>query len=132
MRNALYATAVMNAGGACLFLPFAGTLRDLAGMPAGGEPFYLAQCGTFVALFGVGYLWSAVRGSADRLFITIAALGKLSFFSLLLSYWASGALPGRAVLTGAADLFFVVLFFVWLYGTHAATSDNVVGFRAHG
>ena len=131
MRNALYATAVMNAGGACMFLPPAGRLRDLAGLPADGNPFYLALCGMFVGLFGVGYLWCAVRGTADRLFITVAALGKLSFFALTASYCAAGALPVRAPLTAAADLFFAVLFFVWLYGTATAT-ENVVGFRAHG
>ena len=132
MRKALYATAVMNAFGACLFLPSAGTLRDLAGLPAAGEGFYLALCFTFVALFGVGYLWCAVRGSADRLFIALAAVGKLAFFLLLASSWASGAVPLRAPLTGAADLFFSVLFFVWLYGTYAPANANVVGFRAHG
>ena len=115
MRKALYATAVMNAFGACLFLPSAGTLRDLAGLPAAGEPFYLALCFTFVALFGA-----------------VAAVGKLAFFLLLASSWASGAAPLRAPLTGAADLFFSVLFFVWLYGTTATSNANVVGFRAHG
>jgi hypothetical protein len=132
MRKALYATAVMNAFGACMFLPSAGALRDLAGLPAGGEPFYLALCFTFVALLGVGYLCCAVRGSADRLFITIAAVGKLGFFLLLVSSWAGGGLPIRAPLTGAADLFFAVLFFAWLYGTYAPANANVVGFRAHG
>jgi hypothetical protein len=131
MRKALYATAVMNAFGACLFLPPAGTLRTSPACRR-GEPFYLALCFTFVALFGVGYLWCAVRGSADRLFIALAAVGKLAFFLLLASSWASGAVPLRAPLTGAADLFFSVLFFVWLYGTTATSNANVVGFRAHG
>lgn len=114
MRRALFATAVMNISGAALFLPVAEHLRPLAGFPSGGHPFYLAMASMFVLTFGLGYLWAAVAGRADRLFIGVAAGGKLSFFGLLVCFWAMGAVPGRAPLTGTGDLVFGLLFVAWL------------------
>jgi len=124
MRRALYVTAAMNAAAAALFLPSAGALRAIAGFPAGNDPLYPAMLSMFVLLFGVGYLWSAVRGRADPLFITIAAAGKLSFVTLLVWFWASGVLSVRAPLTGAADLVFGVLFVKWLITDQPARADT--------
>ncbi len=119
MRNAMFATAGMNILGAALFAPSAGALRAVAGFPEGENPLYLATVTMFVLLFGLGYLWAAAAGRADRLFITIAAVGKLSFFSLLVWFWAAGAVSIRAPLVGTGDLVFGILFAVWLYGTPA-------------
>ena len=119
MRRALFATAVMNVGGAVLFLPPARGLRALAGPPMGEHPLYLVMVRRVVLLFGLGYLWTALLGRGDRLFITIATAGKLGFFTLLLGLWAAGELPFRAPLTGAADLVFGLLFAGWLYDTRA-------------
>ena len=119
MRRALFATAGMNIVGAALFAPPARALRALAGFPQGEHPLYLATVSMFVLLFGLGYLWAAAAGRADRLFITLAAVGKLSFFALLVWFWAFGALPVRAPLVGTGDLVFGILFVVWLYGTRA-------------
>jgi hypothetical protein len=117
MRRALFATSVMNALGAVAFAPPAGALRALVGMPETGHPLYLAMVSMFVLLFGVGYLWAAVSGHVDRLFITIATVGKLSFFTLLLWFWITDALPALAVLTGTGDLAFGIMFLVWLVNT---------------
>ena len=119
MRRALFATAGMNIGGAALFAPPARALRAVAGFPPGEHPLYLATVTMFVLLFGLGYLWTAAAGRADRLFITVAAVGKLSFFALLVWFWAVGALSARAPLVGTGDLVFGILFVVWLYGTRA-------------
>jgi hypothetical protein len=126
MRNALWATGVMNVGAAFAFAPSGQALRALAGFPD-GEPLYLATSSLFVLLFGVGYLWSAAAGRADRIFITIAAVGKLSFVALVVTYWLARALPARAVLVASGDVVFGVLFLAWLAGlgvpeasTHAA------------
>ena len=121
MRRALFATAGMNIVGAALFAPpaRARALRAVAGFPPGEHPLYLATVTMFVLLFGLGYLWAAAAGRADRLFITVAAFGKLSFFALLVWFWAVGALPVRAPLVGTGDLVFGILFVVWLYGTRA-------------
>src|SRR3989442_12481678 len=119
MRRALFATAGMNIVGAALFAPPARALRAVAGLPQGEHPLYLATVSMFVLLFGLAYLCAAAAGRADRLFITIAAVGKLSFFALLVWFWAFGALPVRAPLVGTGDLVFGFLFVVWLYGTRA-------------
>src|SRR5689334_22087402 len=114
MRRALFATAVMNLLAAVGFLPAATSVRTTMGLPAGEHPIYLATVALFVALFGVGYLWSAVTARGERLFITLAAVGKLSFVSLLVGFWLAGTLPAAAPIAGSADLVFALLFFTWL------------------
>jgi hypothetical protein len=131
MRNALFATAAMNLLAALGFLPAGGALRGLAGLPAGGHPLYLSIVAIFVVLFGLGYLWCAVAGRADPLFIALAAAGKISFVALLVWYWASGELPLRAPLVASPDLLFGGIFLKWLLGSAAAaTSPQLSSSRA--
>jgi len=114
MRTALYATALMNVVAAGMFLPRAKPVRDLIGLPAFGHPLYATTVAMFVFLFGIAYLWTAIAGRSDRVFIALAAAGKLSFFSILVCFWAMDLLPWRAPVLGSADLLFSVLFSVWL------------------
>lgn len=116
MRRALFATAGMNVAAAMAFLPGASTARALAGFPEEAPSFYLATVGMFVLLFGLGYLWAALLGRADRLFVGVSALGKISFFALVLGFWLAGDLPPRAPALAAADLGFGALFLAWLFG----------------
>ncbi|MGH7857093.1 MAG: hypothetical protein ACREQY_07135, partial [Candidatus Binatia bacterium] len=92
----------MNIVAAAAFAPPAHALRAIAGLPEGGHPFYMATVGVLILLFGLGYLWAAMTGRADRLFIAVAAVGKLSFFALVVWYWATGALPVRLPLAATA------------------------------
>jgi hypothetical protein len=124
MRGALFATTAMNLVGAAAFVPSARALRVLAGLPEGGHPLYLATVCMFVLLFGVAYLWTAVVGRTDRLFITVAAAGKLSFFTLLVWFWVFGALPLRAPLLGTGDLIFGILFVRWLSSAQSAVRTD--------
>lgn len=130
MRRALFATAVMNILVAGAFVPAARDVRVLAGLPAESHPLYLTTVGLFVGLFGCGYLWSAITGRADRLFITLAATGKLGFFALLAGFWVAGSLPLRAPLAGTADLVFGLLFAAWLYGARGAATADVPASRS--
>jgi hypothetical protein len=114
MRNALLATAVMNSFGAFAFTPWGAPLRDLADMPTNVHPLYLLVIGSFVLLFGIGYLVTGVTGRADPLFIAIAAAGKLSFFGLLAAFWVVGELTVRAPLAAIGDLAFGMAFVTWL------------------
>src|SRR5213594_791904 len=114
MRGTLFATAGMNILASAAFIPAAESLRALAGLPEGGHPLYLVTVGMFVLTFGLAYLWAAVTGHAERLFIAVAATGKLSVFGLLVWFWAVGALPIRAPVVGTGDLIFGVLFVAWL------------------
>src|SRR5919197_1021065 len=115
MRGTLYATAVMNILASAAFIPAAGSLRALAGLPEVGHPLYLVTVGMFVLTFGLAYLWAAVTGHAERLFIAVAATGKLSVFGLLVWFWVSGTLPVRAPVLGTGDLIFGILFVAWLF-----------------
>lgn len=123
MRGAMFATAGMNILGAAAFVPSARALRAIAGMPEGDHPLYLATVSMFVLIFGLAYLWAAVAGRAERLFVAVAAAGKLSFFALLVWFWAIGALPIRAPLAGTGDLIFGVLFLRWLYRAQAVPAS---------
>ena len=116
MRRALYATAAMNVLVAPAFLPPSSALRALAGFPEGGHPLYLTTVAMFVLLFGLAYLGTAARGTADPLFIAVAAAGKIAFFTSLLWFWITGEVAIAAPVAGAADLVFGVLFATWLLG----------------
>ena len=117
MRRALYTTAIMNVLAALGFLPGAGAVRALAGLPQDGQPLYLLTVALFVGLFGLGYLAAAVTGRPDRVFLGVAAAGKIGFFTLLLGFWLAGSLPLQAPVLGSADLFFGTLFVMWLLGS---------------
>jgi hypothetical protein len=119
MRTALFATAAMNLVAACLFLPVGSPVRALLGLPAEGHPLYLTTIALFVALFGVGYLWAALANRAERVFIGMAAIGKLSFVALLVSFWLAGAIPAQAPLLAMGDVLFGLLFLFWLCTTRA-------------
>lgn len=117
MRTALFATSVMNIGGAFAFLPPAQPLRDLAGFPDADNPVYLVTVGIFIFALGLGYLGCALMNRADRLFILVGASGKLAFFALLVALYITGDLPIRAVAAGGGDLLFGLLFAAWLVQT---------------
>jgi len=114
MRVALFATAVMNLAAAAAFRPAAAILRTSAGLPADAPPIYLRTVALFVGLFGLGYLYAAMKGRGERLFIALSAVGKLGFVLLLVAGWLEGSLPLRAPVLAAPDLFFSLLFFYWL------------------
>jgi hypothetical protein len=116
MRGALYATAAMNVLAAGAFLPAARPVRDLIGLPEYEHPLYATTVAMFILLFGLAYLWTAIEGRSARLFIALAAAGKFSFFAALTCFWWLGSLPMRAPVLGSADLFFSVLFTIWLFG----------------
>jgi len=125
MRRALFATAGMNILAAAAFVPVARPLRAVLGFPEAGHPLYLLTVGMFILTFGLGYLWAAATGRAERLFITLAAFGKLSFFALLVACWAVGAVPMRLPLLGTGDLVFGMLFVAWLLGVRGIASQPV-------
>ena len=118
MRNALLATAVMNLAAGLAFLPPAQPVRSLVGMPD-GEPVYLATVALFVVLFGAGYAYVGLTRRDERLFLAIAAIGKLSFASIVTFYWLAGRLPFQAVVTASGDLLFGGMFVAWLLTSRA-------------
>jgi hypothetical protein len=125
MRRALLSTAVMNLFAAAAFLPSARVVRALAELPENVHPLYLATISMLILVFGIGYLWTGATGRADRLFIALAAVGKIAFFTILVGFWLAGELSVRAPLLGAADLFFGVLFLIWLAGSRSTLAAGL-------
>jgi hypothetical protein len=116
MRNALFATAAMNLFAGIGFLPPVAGVRALAGLPPGEHPVYLGTVALFVLTFAVGYFWVAAANRPERLFITLAAIGKLGFFTIVVACWLAGSLPAVAAVAASADLVFAAIFFAWLLG----------------
>ena len=110
----MYMTALTNGLGALIFMPFATALRRTVGLSVAGHPLYLAIIASFIFIFGLAYLWVGITGRADALFLAVAAAGKLAFFSLVVVYWLSGALPLKVPLAASSDLLFALAFVVWL------------------
>jgi len=121
-RIALFATAAMNILGAFSFIPANHAGRATFGFPE-AHPLYLWILAAWIFAFGLCYLWMAVKQSREWLFIAIGAIGKLSFFGILLTLALSGELPFRAVLGGVADLIFGVLFVIWLSRNYENKKD---------
>jgi hypothetical protein len=115
MRVAMLATGVMNLGAAAGFAPPAHAVRAAAGLPEAEHSLYLAMVALFVGLFGAGYLWCGLTGRAERLFIALAAVGKIAFVLIVVDLWTQGGLPATAPLTASPDLVFGGLFVAWLW-----------------
>ena len=120
LRVALLATSVMNLAGAVAFLPGVRFGRDMLGLPADPHPFYLLALAEFIFLFGLWYGWCGWQGHAPRLFLALAAAGKLLFFATLVGLWLTGSLPAAAPLNTLGDLVFGTLFLIWLLQTRHA------------
>jgi hypothetical protein len=117
MRLALIATAALNIFGAALFVPSFGGLRGFYGLPSEAPPLYLWIISSWIFLFGLCYLWLGVSGRTERLFLVIGAAGKLAFVLLIWASWLGGEVPLRTALGSLSDLFFAVVFALWLRGT---------------
>lgn len=124
MRVALLATAPMNLLGSLAFLPPGRDLRLAMGWPPDGHPIYAATVALFIFFFGAAYLWTGLTGRADRLFILLAATGKLAFFLLTLWYWLAGTLSGQVPASAVGDLVFALLFFTWLFQVRATAPET--------
>lgn len=114
MRAALLATAAVNVLGAAAFFPGADALRARVGMPETGHPLYVGTVGIFILSFGLAYLYAGASGRADRLFIAVAAGGKIAFSGFLVWLWTRQELAGLLAAAGLGDLGFGGLFLYWL------------------
>lgn len=113
MKIALYATAAMNIIGSFTFIPYFASLRAQFKLPD-AHPLYLWILAAWILAFGFCYLWMAISSRRDRIFITIGAVGKLSFFAIIAAFVAAGDLPVLTLGAGSGDLLFGIIFLVWL------------------
>ncbi len=128
MRRVLRLSAVFNLVGALLFLFPESLFGTLAGLPANVPLLYRATVGLFVVLFGASYAWLAYRTPIDRPLVGFGAIGKASFFALVVILWQGGTLPGRTVPIAAGDAVLAGLFVWWLLTSRsAATERNAAG-----
>jgi hypothetical protein len=114
-KFALYVTAPINFSGAVIFssLP----LRQLIGLPPLSQGFYGLLIGSWIGLFGLCYLYVALSKRYDKVFLTIGALGKLSFFVLTIAYFVSSDLGILALLASCIDAVLAIIFLAWLWQT---------------
>lgn len=118
MRRALNASLVFNSIGALGFA-FPGSLGQLAGMPTPVPPVYSWTIAFLVALFGATYGWLARQPTIDRPLVTMLAIGKAGFFTVVLLCWLFGAASILTLAAAAGDLVFATIFAWWLMGETA-------------
>lgn len=121
MKWVLLATGVMNMFGALLFVPPVPFFRQFYGLPDAAHPLYLWIISSWIFFFGLCYLWLGITGRRERLFLVIAAAGKISFSILMIIYWLKGEIPIQAAAGSLADLFFGLFFLHYLWQTRNVT-----------
>lgn len=115
MRRVLLLSAGFNLLGGLLFAFPGFPTGRLAGLPAEVPGLYRATVFLFIVLFGGAYLWLARRAVIDRPMVAFGAIGKASFFALVLLFWWANAVPGRTVLIASGDFVLAGVFALWLY-----------------
>lgn len=116
IRRLLWASAAFNLGGAMAF-GFPASVGQLMGLPADVPALYRALAALFVLLFSGSYAWLALQPQIVRPMVAFGAIGKSSFFVLILLFCLFGALPVGSLLPASGDLVLAVLFFQWLRST---------------
>lgn len=112
LRIALWATVALNALGVFIFAPLAlGHPSPL--MPIAVPPYFAAQIGFTIALFGGVYAWLAMQREFNRALVIVGGLGKLGFFLLTLAYALAGDLPMSTAAQATPDLVFASIFLWW-------------------
>ncbi len=113
MRWMLLVSGPMNLGGAVLFAPPMGALRDAFGLPP-SDPFYLWILSAWVLAFGVAYFYMGYTGRASRGVIALGAWGKAVFALLVMALAARWGLSAVAAAGAVPDLVMAVTFAWWL------------------
>jgi len=88
---------------------------QLAGLAQPADPLFLHLFLTFVALFGIAYLWIGVAPAGKDALVVIGAVGKASAFAVLFGHYLAGSVPAGVAALGAGDLVFAALFVRFLF-----------------
>ncbi len=100
-----------------MFVPFLQKFRESNGFPAQSHPLYLWIIASWIFMFGLCYFWLGITGRSERLFLVIGGSGKLAFVFFLFVYWQAGEIPLYTFLGSLCDLFFAIIFGIWLWQT---------------
>jgi deazaflavin-dependent oxidoreductase (nitroreductase family) len=114
MRRALWVSVFFNLAGAALFAFPASALGRFAGLPAAVPAVYSVPLALFILLFAAAYAWLARRPIIDRPLVAFSAIGKLSFFIVMVLLALLGDAPIRGALAASGDLIFAGIFTWWL------------------
>ncbi len=124
MKIALFAAALVNFFGAILFVPSITFFRDFYGLPNNAHPLYLWIIASWIFFFGLCYLWLAITGRRESLFLVIAAAGKISFSILMIAYCFLGEIHFLTAAGSLLDLFFGLFFLAYLWKTKNAAVQS--------
>ena len=124
MRWMLLASGPMNLGGAVLFAPPRGAVRDGFGLPP-SDPFYLWILSAWVLAFGVAYFYMGCTARASRGVIALGAWGKAVFALLVMGLAMSGRVSPLAGAGAVPDLVMAITFAWWLYTTDGPRPSTV-------
>jgi hypothetical protein len=112
LRYALWATVALNALGGIVFaLPALGHPSPF--LPMSVPPYFAAQIGYTIVLFGGVYAWLALQPQFNLQLVVVGGLGKLGFFTLTVVYYLAGAVPVGMALNAMPDLVFAGIFLWW-------------------
>jgi hypothetical protein len=113
-RSLLYMAALINLIGTYVFSPFGTIARRRIALPI-ADSLYLNMLALTMLLFALSFYHLARTGRENRLFILEAAVSKLGFAVLLLSYYLS--VQGTLLILEMAliVLYLAGAFFVWLW-----------------
>ena len=115
LRTALWGAVALNALGVVVFaLPALGYPSPL--LPIAVPPFFAAQIGFTIALFGGVYAWLALQPQFNRALVVVGGLGKLGFFALTVACSVAGVVPVEMALNAMPDLLFAGIFLWWARG----------------
>ncbi|MBX3132043.1 MAG: hypothetical protein KF689_01495 [Gemmatimonadaceae bacterium] len=109
LRGALWASVGLNGLGVAIFAPLAFG-RPSPFVPVDVSPFFAAQVGFTIALFGGVYAWMARQRVVPAPLLVVGGLGKLGFFALTLAYAIAGQLPAQMAISALPDLAFALVF----------------------
>ena len=114
-RRLFQVAAAWNAGAALGSVALGqGHFRARLGFAPAVDPLGWHLAALCVALFGLAYFWISRDPPRHRDLIRLGLIGKPLVFALCLGHVLLGQAPAAAVVGGAGDLLFAVLFWQYL------------------
>lgn len=109
VRRTLAFSVLYNLGGAVIFF-FPGSIGKLIGLP---QPAYFAYTGfgaAVILLFAGVYYWQVKQPELNKPLMEVAAIGKASFFLVMLISWLIGESSVFGTLIAVVDLAMAAIF----------------------
>jgi len=121
IRTALWSSVGLNALGVAVFAPVALGFGS-ALLPIKAPPFFAAQIGLTIALFGGVYAWLAMQPTISRELLVVGGIGKLGFFGITAAYALAGVVPVKMAVQATPDLLLGTIFLWWALGSRSSAT----------